>query len=527
MLRQFITTLIIFIFGFQSYNVKSEEAFYSAASFFAQDTNTYFLHTVERGQTVFSISKMYNVSVDDIYRLNPGSQESIPIGGQLRIPQESGSYFYHTIQPQETLYSVSRKYYMKGEDITSVNPGLTVETFTIGKVIRIPTNRVTTPMEGNESYNQQITNALLNPTLRGENIQTIHVALLLPIGLKEGTNVRNAANNRMVEYYEGFLLALEELKTKGISVNLQVHDIGSGISNLPEILKKPAMQNVNLVIGGFSDNQIKLIANFAQGRNIPYVIPFSRSDEPLSNHKVYQINTPPSYLYAKASIAFYNKYKNSNIIFHIPNRTGNRMDFIEILQQDLRSKGVPYKVISTGVLSAEIQQAIEQDKNNVFIPNDDGSEALLRLISHLKPLADTNPQLSLSLFGYPRWQEQSAEYSDDFFRFNVNFYSFFYANPTDPRVRAFYNNYYRWFSREPIHIFPKYGILGYDTGMYFIQLLHKYGTAYEVNVNNLTYNGIQTDFSFEKVNNWGGFLNTNLYLIEFKPDFGITSTRIK
>jgi LysM repeat protein len=528
MLQRFITILLIFILGFQSYNVKSEQAFYSSASFFAQDTNTYFLHTVESGQTVFSISKMYNVSVDEIYRLNPGSVERISIGGQLKIPQESGSYFYHTIQPRETLYSVSRQYYMKGEDITSVNPGLTAETFTIGKVIRIPTNRVTTPMEGNEVYNQTLTNALLNPAVRGENIQTINVALLLPFGLQEGTNAKNAANNKMVEYYEGFLLALEELKQKGISVNLQVHDIGSGITNLPEILKIPTMQEVNLIIGGFSDSQIKLIANFAQEKNIPYVSPFVRSDEFLNNHQVYQINTPPSYLYARASAAFCNKYKNANIIFYIPNQTGNRMDFIQTLQQDLRAKGILYNVITTGTLSTEIQKAINDNNDNIFIPNDDGKEILLRLITHLKPIAEARPQLSLALFGYPTWQVYSAaEYSDDFFRLNASFYSFFYANPTDLRVRGFYNNYYRWFSRELIGDFPKYGILGYDVGMYFIQLLQKYGTAYVANINSLNYRGIQTDFHFEKVNNWGGFINTNIYLVEFNPDFTITSSRIK
>ena len=36
-----------------------------------------FQHTIEQGQTVYSIATMYGVSVDDIYRLNPGSKEQI------------------------------------------------------------------------------------------------------------------------------------------------------------------------------------------------------------------------------------------------------------------------------------------------------------------------------------------------------------------------------------------------------------------------------------------------------------------
>ncbi|MCC8145587.1 MAG: LysM peptidoglycan-binding domain-containing protein [Bacteroidales bacterium] len=518
---------ILLLFSIQFYNVKSEEAFYQETTFLTQEGD-FFLHTVERGQTVYSISKMYNVKVDGIFQLNPGSESGIQAGKQLKIPQESGSYFYHTIQPKETLYSVSKKYYMQGEDIIRANPGLSVETFTIGKIIRIPINQVTTPMEGNEEYNQRITNALLNTSRRGQDIKTIKVALLLPLNLKEGTSASNAAGNRMVEYYEGVLLALEDLKKKGISVNLQIHDTGSKTNLIPSILNKPSMQNLNLIIGGLSDEQIKLISNFAYENNIPYVIPFtSTSDEPLTKYHVYQVNTPQPYLYSKASAAFCNKYKDSNIVFYIPADRRNKIDFIQTVQKDLRSRNISYKEINAANPAAEIENVIDPTKNNVFIPSDDSNEILMNLIAPLKAIRETNPSTSISLFGHPSWQVLSTEHSGDFFTLDATFYSVFYANPTSPAVRSFHNRYISWYSRELINIFPKYGMLGYDTSMFFIQLLDKFGTSYDVNVNKLNYKGIQTDFQFERVNNWGGFINANLYLVEFKPDFKIVSSQIK
>ena len=494
----------------------------------SQDSS-FFLHTIEQGQTVYSISNMYKVSIDAINKLNPGSENGIQIGHQLKIPQESGSYFYHTIQPKETLYSVSRQYQMKGEDILGVNPGLSVESFSIGRIIRIPTNKVTTPMEGaNEAYNMSITNALLSTSSLGNNINTIRVALLLPFGLKEGTSPQNAANNRMVEYYEGFLLSLAEVKKKGISVDLQVYDIGSDVSSLQTIFQKPTMQTVNLVIGGLSDKQIKQISAFAEEKKIPYVIPFSpRSDEPLNNHYVYQINTPQSYLYDKASVAFSNQYKNANIIFYIPNANGNKMDFVETLQKDLKVRYTSYKVIGTSNdLTAEIRGALLENANNVLILADDRSETLLKLTTPLKGLLDARPQLSVSLFGYPAWQTYATDYADDFFRLNVSFFSVFYANPTSSKVKAFNNLYHRWYSRELINVFPKYGILGYDTGLYFIQSLQQYGTSFDTNPNRLNYKGVQMDFHFERANNWGGFINTNVYWVEFNSNFTITSKNI-
>jgi len=521
--------LVFAILSLSFNNVKSKEAFYPEPNFFTQD-DTFFLHTIERGQTVYSIANMYNVSVEDIYWLNPESRKMIRVGNVLKIPQESGSYFYHTIQPQETLYGVAQKFHMKGEDIIGANPGLSVQTFTIGKIIRIPTNRVTSPIQGGtESENSFRTNSLLSQVSASKEVNTIKIALLLPFGTKDAS-VQKATQNRMVEYYEGFLLALEDIKKEAISVTLQVYDIGADSKEIPAILKKKEMQNIDLLVGGLSDDQIKLLSRFAKEENIPYVIPFtSQSNEPFNNSDAYQINTPQSNQYSKASLAFINKYGKDNIIV-VSNDTGasNRKEFINILTQDLQDKNIPYKTVTLGVaFSNDIKALLKTNQNNVIVPSDDSAETLSKLITPLKSIADGQPGLSLSLFGYPEWQAHSAKYSTDFFRLNATFYSVFYSDLTSPNVKNFYSTFYKWYARTLGNNFPKYGILGYDTGMYFIRLIHTYGSPFDSHINDLQYKGVQTDFYFERVNNWGGFVNTNMYLINYNPDYSITKNLIK
>ena len=51
-------------------------------------TENYFLHTVTKGQGLYSISRMYGVTEADIIALNPGSDIVIKAGQQLRIPQK-------------------------------------------------------------------------------------------------------------------------------------------------------------------------------------------------------------------------------------------------------------------------------------------------------------------------------------------------------------------------------------------------------------------------------------------------------
>ena len=111
-----------------------------AGMMWAQNTSGHFMHTVTKGQSLYSISSMYNVPIADIVKLNPGSDERIKVGQTLKIPQTSAEnqVIFHTIQPGETLYKLSVKHGVSVERICRANPGLSVKNFRIGQVIAIP-----------------------------------------------------------------------------------------------------------------------------------------------------------------------------------------------------------------------------------------------------------------------------------------------------------------------------------------------------------------------------------------------------
>ncbi|MDR0768849.1 MAG: LysM peptidoglycan-binding domain-containing protein [Dysgonamonadaceae bacterium] len=488
----------------------------------------FFSHTVEKGQTVYSIASMYHLSVDDIYALNPQSKTLIKVGGKLKIPQKSGSYIYHVIQPKETLYALSKKYLIKGEDILAVNQGLSTQTFQTGKIIRIPVNRTeAVAKSGNEMINRVNANSLLNQVAAPvQPIKTIRVALLLPFGLKENAT----GENRMIEYYEGFLLALKTLKSRNISIDLQVYDVGSDTKDIPGILKKEEMQQVHLIIGGLSEEQIKIISRFSNERNIPYIIPFtSTTSEPYNNPAAYQVNTPHTILYAKAATAFINKYRNHRIfLVSGGNNDVNQSEFIDFLRGELYEKQIPFETIpAERFLDENFASNLDLRKGNAFVPDDDSSATIEKMIIHLKSIRDNHPEYRISLFGYPRWQTYNSKYFTGFSRLNISFFSVFYADVTSMEVKNFYDTFHKWYSRNIANNFPKFGILGYDMGMYFLQSVHIYGMSFGKDANMLKYKGLQTDFHFERVNNWGGFINTNLFIVNYNPDNSITKISIK
>ncbi len=91
-------------------------------SLFAQKT-----HTVEKGDTLFGISRKYNVSVDELLRWNPETKGgNIKIGDVLRIDGKDGSkpLGYIILKPKETIYGISKQYRISEAELKALNPDL-------------------------------------------------------------------------------------------------------------------------------------------------------------------------------------------------------------------------------------------------------------------------------------------------------------------------------------------------------------------------------------------------------------------
>lgn len=563
-----------------------------------------FYHTIERGQTVYAIATMYGVSVEDIYRLNPESKEGIKAGSTLRIPQKDSAiapsgktdnYTYHTIQPKETLYSLSIRYSVPAADIIAANPGLSTSTFTIGKNIRIPPTRIETlpttekqivqkemeytvqkketmyricrkfdissvellrlnpqlkngvkagmvikiPVTSEEVITQTMrqpqereVNALLSIPKDIKRVKRIQVALLLPFMTNEPA--QSSATSRFVEYYEGLLLAVDSLRNMGTSIELSVYDTGNGTKKVREILKEDALANANLIIGAVQNDQIGLVADFAQKHTIKYVIPFtSKNDDVLSNANVYQVNTPHSYLYSKAAQAGCDLFSDYNIILVSIKDKEEKPEFIKAFKTEMQQRNIAFKEVSYkgDSFAADIEAAMVRDKRNVVLPTSASLEAINKIKTPLRMLSELREEEKepyiVNLFGYPEWQTYTRDCLEDFYALNAYIYSNFYADNLSPEVHNFYSDYKNWYSKNLINTFPKYGILGFDTGMYFLGAIDKYGSNFENNLDKIHYKSIQTGFDFHRVNNWGGFINTNLFIVHYKNDFTVTRSEVR
>ncbi|MFY0607147.1 MAG: LysM peptidoglycan-binding domain-containing protein [Cyclobacteriaceae bacterium] len=113
----------------------------------------YIIHQVDKGETLYSLSRRYDVSLDEMIEINAIIDNQLSLGQELRIPlgkneevDLSGqaeeailddSTSIHEVVQGETLYAISKSYGVALEDIRSLN-GLASNEISIGQMLRIP-----------------------------------------------------------------------------------------------------------------------------------------------------------------------------------------------------------------------------------------------------------------------------------------------------------------------------------------------------------------------------------------------------
>ena len=125
----------------------------------------------------------------------------------------------------------------------------------------------------------------------------------------------------------------------------------------------------------------------------------------------------------------------------------------------------------------------------------------------------------MHLFGYPEWQTYTQDFLANFYELDTYFYSSFYTNNLFPAAVNFTHTYRHWYSKDMANIYPKYGMLGFDIGYFFLKGLSQQGNKLEENLGRVKVVPIQTGFKFERVNNWGGFINRKIFFVHFSQDY--------
>ena len=574
----------------------------------------YFMHTVTQGQGLYSISRMYGVTEDDIIKLNPGSEKVIRTGQELRIPnrKQPASGKFHTVQKGETLYRLAVQNRISVKELCDANPGLSAENFKIGQVITIPAPSDEDPLastieNAGESAPQEIRTDIRTIQSDTATFKTTHVVkrretifricrnygitqeeflkanpeykynklkqgvvVKIPFSQKETAQRKqriNEAQNRMqsipdstlffmnetqleevtdgvitaalilpfslddsastmqkqmIEFYQGMLLALDKLKDEDVSVNLKVFDSQADGTSLQPLIESGKLDDADIIFGPRWTNQITEVARWSTAHQVPLVLPMNaNADDVFNNPYVFQLNTPQSYFNQEIYNHFLEQFPNPNVIIMDADEF-RRNEFIDGLKTVMADHGIPYSTLDIDTAYQELMDTLAPDKQNIMIINSSSSGPLNTLLPVLQLITRTKaPEIETHLFGYPEYQIYAQDHLDELYEVDTWFYSWFYTNNMLKESVDFNALFRRSFSRQMLVSYPSFASYGYDTGYYFLKGIATYGKDFENHLNEIKTDPVQMGFKFERVNNWGGFINRKVFFVHFSNEYEV------
>lgn len=493
-----------------------------------QTSTSYIEYTVKKGETLYSISRVNETTVETICSLNPQAKDGLKKGMVLKIPKKriksagdnpitpvkiesknpKPTFIEHKVKKGETIYSLCKTYNISAESLLTYNPDIENKGLKTGSKVRIPNNL------SSETNALGADGIIQNPRYIKAN-DPIKIGIIFPFLDKKST----VQKEKLIEYYEGFLLAVKKMKEVGVDAEIYTFDTGieKDTKRLKNILETSEVNNLHLVIGGTSQAQIDMLTDFSQKTGIRYVIPFGVKKNMLQNSpNVFQITTSHSDLFNDITKEFVNKFRLDNIIFVTEQGSNmNRNDFVSALKKILDSENITYKDLKTGdKIVEDMKSAMDKNKNNVLIPTS-SSEVTLRKITGVLDLVPNGT--TITLFGYPEWQTYLGQTSQ-LHKYNTYIYSSFYLNEGDPVVKEVMDEYKKWYNKNIALSFPRFAFLGYDAGLFFISNLNKYKNKFDKDISQISSPTLQTSIHFYEEKEGSGYQNIGFYFVNFKKD---------
>ena len=300
-------------------------------------------HLVVAKETKYGIATQYGLTVTELEQLNPHIIGGLNVGQTVvlkpgvQIKKTSNTILVdYEVLPKETLYSLSKKFDIAQAELITLNPDIQ-DGLKIGMIIKVPSNG------GIATLNSKVKDSVLSAKTKVNLLATVdktqskNMVLLLPFNLNkiETDSVKtktehlktNKFLNLTLDFYAGAQMAIDSAKTLGLPVNVKVYDVESSkySSNVATIISKNNFENVDVVIGPFQNSVIETTAQLLSKYDIPVISPLSKERGLPMNNLYYSI---PSEDLMKVTLFNYFKEKQGNVVAVISSKKVTSKEYI-------------------------------------------------------------------------------------------------------------------------------------------------------------------------------------------------------
>lgn len=446
----------------------------------------------------------------------------------MSAQQVKGTY---TVKKGETLFAIAKRNGVTIDEITNVNPAMKAPNYVlkVGAVINIPvpgqqaqtaasTQAASTPASSTPTPSTPVPSTpavtpaapKVSATSADVAKNTITVGFMLPL------HDINGDGRRMLEFYRGMLLAMNDLKREGYNIEMNAWNVPDN-ADVKTVLRAQKASQCDVIFGPLYTKQVPEMASFCQQHNIRLVIPFSISGNDVEKYPcIYQVYQSPSVIDAKAINDFMSLFQGSHPVFVDCNdASSGKGTFTAALRVKLDKAGVKYSITNSKNNAAMFAKAFVADRKNVVILNTGRSPELGQVFKLLDQLTAANPAIQVSMFGYNEWFMYSKVYQDKFKKYDVYVPSVYDYNTSSASIRKIENDYIAYFGQPMQQSIPRFALTGYDQLMFFVKGINEYGAQFHGLASQNKYTAVQTPYSFQKVGN-GGYQNNTFMLVRYK-----------
>ncbi len=201
--------------------------------------------------------------------------------------QFSDSSIRHIVMTHETLYSVSKRFMVSVEEIMSLN-GLKSTSIKEGQILIIPVQQERVELVEIKKVPENTEDDPEGP-LHFEQKEKYKIAVLLPFCLDRGKSYSSRASQLSTQFYMGAKLAVDSLQLLGLNADLIIFDTKNDSAHIQSILADTSFLSMDLVIGPFYEKHMAILSAYCKENLIRLVCPVTTSEEHLlENRLVYE-----------------------------------------------------------------------------------------------------------------------------------------------------------------------------------------------------------------------------------------------
>ncbi len=519
------------------------------------DGQVCYSHIVLEKQTLYSICKAYDVSIEDIYRFNPSVKlDGLKKNSILIIPVSSNNdkkeeeqpeakkaaekkAVATTGQPRRKIHTV--KWYEEIEGIEEkygVSVGAIMQANNLKSRKLSKRQRLQIPLPGeypDESVpeSEEIVTAAdtvaVSDSLQEDerkslfpNIffpkKNISVSLLMPLKATGSTGSR-----QNMDFYSGVLLAVYDMQKEGISTELNVYDVADG--NLPT--DASAIRNSDLVIGPVASGDItRMLETESDIKALISPLDPRAEDIAYANKAMIQAPTPHSVQYNDLVSWIKEDMKPEDRVLFITEKGARQTDATLGMTAAIDSLGIEYKSLAYSILEGRnVTETLaylmsETSTNRVYIASE--SEAFVNdVVRNLNVMI--HQKYDVVLYAPSKIRSFETIEVENFHNTNMHVSTGYYIDYDNPEVMEFLLSYRALYNTEP----TQFAYQGYDIAKYFIGLCSKYGNRWMEKLDEGEESSmLQSTFRFTGTPD-GGYLNNGVRRIIYGENWSVEKIR--